>query len=845
MTPLRITTNRFYFTFLLLSLLFLVNCAIAQTEKETLTISGSKALPPFTYLDETNAPKGLLIDYWREYGRVNRKRIIFKLVTWKESIDLVRQEEADLHSGIYFSEKRDAYLDFSEQLPVPIPGRLFVSQKLNVSSIHELGNIPVGVIGGGFSEEFMRQEFPEVQIRLFPTSKKAIEAGFSGKVLAFITDYPTAMYYMHNIGSPDQYQVLDTLYTHHMRAAVKEGNRALLQEVEAGIDRMPTKEVERLLKRWVWGLHVEMIPSWLYPTLAGTIVLLVILFLIVHTRTLKHQVTARTQELKYEIGERKALEATLKQSETTLKESERRLKIAGKVAYDLIYEWDVQTDHLEWFGDIDSLLGYAQGEISRDITAWLSLIHPDDQPKLKGAVDQHRTSTSPIQFDYRIQHKKGHYRYWMDNGLPLLDSTGKPYKWIGVCTDITEQKEMEKQLRVSRDQAERANQAKSEFLAAMSHEIRTPINAILSLCELISRTPLNPKQSSYLSSLHSSSQSLFSLLNNILDFSRIEVGELVLEDSLFSLPELLEKVSRIFLFDAKDSGIHLSWKSSPEIPLQLRGDETHLRQVLINLVGNALKFTEKGSVSFTATLTNSDPKTQTVDILFEIVDTGIGIDEKDRVKLFQPFSQANQSMNRRYGGTGLGLVISQQLVRLMGGEIQLESIPQHGTCIRFGLRFITVDATTSAVNIDNQTQSTSQNIDNTELIKILLVEDDPITQLVTTELLEGAGFHVITANNGNEALKLISENAIEFNLILMDLRMPDMDGMEATRRIRQKEEDGKRVHIQIIGLTADVVTTTITACKQAGMDRVMAKPINPKQLHQAILDCYKSRQKLT
>ncbi|MBF0187306.1 MAG: transporter substrate-binding domain-containing protein [Magnetococcales bacterium] len=834
MARLRITIKRLSFIVPFVSLLFLVNYADAQTGKEPLTISGSKALPPFTYLDETNTPKGLLVDYWLEYGRVNDKQIIFKLVTWKESIDLVRQGKADLHSGIYFSEKRNVFLDFSEQLPVPIPGRLFVSQKLNVSNIHELDNIPVGVIGGGFSEEFMHKEFPDVQIRLFPTSKRAIEAGFSGEILAFITDYPTAMYYMHNIGSPDQYQVLDTLYTHHMRAAVKEGNRALLQEIEAGISRVPTQKVERLLKRWVWGLSVEIIPSWLYPALAGTIVVFSILFMGVHTRTLKHQVAARTQELKQEINDRIVLETNLKKSEATLKESETRLKTAGKVSYDLIYEWNVQTDHLEWFGDIDSLLGYEQGEISREITTWLSLIHPDDQSKLSDAVDHHRTSTKPIQFDYRIRHKDGHYRYWMDNGLPLLDSTGKPYRWVGVCTDITERKEMEEQLRINRDQAEQANQAKSEFLAAMSHEIRTPINSILGLCELMSHTPLNTKQSRYLLSLNTASQSLFSLLNNILDFSRIEAGELALELAPFSLVDLLEEVSQIFICEAQDSGIHLTCESSSEIPSQLLGDETHLRQVLINLVGNALKFTEEGTVTLTATLTHSDPGLQTHDIQFDIVDTGIGIDEAESAELFQPFSQANPSMNRRYGGTGLGLVISQQLVHLMGGNIQLESSPQRGTRVSFSLRFTEAGFTTSTIVTESNNNLESQSIEHATSLSILLVEDEPITQLVTMELLEEAGFQVMTAINGHEALERVVANSID--LILMDLRMPDMDGMEASRRIRQMEQEGVCSHTRIIGLTADVVTTTISACKAAGMDHVLAKPINSKQLHQAILE---------
>ncbi|MBF0588177.1 MAG: transporter substrate-binding domain-containing protein [Magnetococcales bacterium] len=456
-----------------------------------MVISGSKALPPFTYLDQHGKPKGLLIDYWRAYSQQTGTRIRFHLVDWAGSIQQVRDGVANMHSGIYYSEARDKFLDYSEKRLLPIPGRLFVSQKLKANGLQDLGHIAVGVVAGGYSEAFMRKHHPEMTLQNFPNSKALVEAGFGEKILAFISDYPTTMYFMRSMGSPDQYRVLDTLYTLHMRAAVKEGNLALLEKIERGLEKVPDATIEALMKKWIWGIRITRVPSWLYPLLIVVGVLILLGGWMFHTMALRRQVRERTQELEQKMGqleqtERKLRERTrereqkmvqLEQAERKLRESQARFRIAGELSYDLIYEWDVKSDELRWYNDIDTFLGYELGEISQDIGAWLALIHPKDQPSLEKAVYYHRTSTKAIQISYRIRQKDGRFRYWSDKGLPLLDESDKPYRWIGVCTDVTEHREMEDALKKERDKLARyLDLAGSVFVALDLHGVITMIN---------------------------------------------------------------------------------------------------------------------------------------------------------------------------------------------------------------------------------------------------------------------------------------------------------------------------------------------------------------------------------
>jgi PAS domain S-box-containing protein len=399
----------------------------------------------------------------------------------------------------------------------------------------------------------------------------------------------------------------------------------------------------------------------------------------------------------------------------------------------------------------------------------------------------------------------------------------------GLVVDITERKEKEQAEReretakAAREQAEAANRMKSEFLATMSHEIRTPLNGLLGMVELLRRSPLLPQQLEQVDTIHYSGEALLAILNDLLEYSKIEAGKYISEWVDFSPQKLLDSIMLLMSSRATDKGLLLSSSIAPTVPKRLKGDSRCLRQVLLNLIANAIKFTDRGSVQVYVEML-SDTR-----IKCSVSDTGIGIAEAAKVKLFQRFSQADVSIARRFGGTGLGLAICKQLVEGLGGQIGFDSTEGQGSCFWFILPF----AESTAI-------STFTREDNVDLelapLRILLVEDIEINQKVATGLLEQDGHQVTVCASGREALDLLSQSSAAddpFDVVLMDIHMPDMDGMETTRHIRRLPNPVQAA-IPIIALTATVTTAETQRFLAAGMNSVVSKPIERNALRRAL-----------
>jgi signal transduction histidine kinase/CheY-like chemotaxis protein len=365
--------------------------------------------------------------------------------------------------------------------------------------------------------------------------------------------------------------------------------------------------------------------------------------------------------------------------------------------------------------------------------------------------------------------------------------------------------------------AESASTAKSEFLATMSHEIRTPLNGMLGMAQILSRTILDSQQDKYVKTINSSGKSLLTIINDILDFSKIESGKLMLEPTEFYLKEICHDAIQLLMPRANDKKVHLILDYHNHIPKFFYGDTGRIRQVILNLLGNAVKFTSEGSV----TLTVSSEKQQhdIYDLTISVKDTGIGIPEKDQAKLFGVFQQADASTTRKFGGTGLGLAICKKLIELMDGEIGLNSTEAKGSEFWFKIALPEMIHSQKPDNANNIDPSTS-GFDITLEGHILLVEDNQINQLVAQDMIERTGLTVDIAENGIEAIA--SWRKTHYDIILMDCLMPEMDGYEATRQIRLFE---KNTHIPIIALTANVLSSDKQACKDAGMDDFIGKPI--------------------
>jgi two-component system, sensor histidine kinase len=366
--------------------------------------------------------------------------------------------------------------------------------------------------------------------------------------------------------------------------------------------------------------------------------------------------------------------------------------------------------------------------------------------------------------------------------------------------------------------AETAARAESEFLATMSHEIRTPLNGMIGMLQLLDGTPLNLLQRDHVDTLHASADTLLAIVNDILDYSRAEAGEIRLDSGVFDPVELVRRITALFASQAQNKKLVLEVALS-DLPAAMVGDARRLRQILLNLVGNAIKFTEHGAV--TVSLAR---KPDTSWYRFAVTDTGIGITQEAQSRLFRKFSQADSSVTRRFGGTGLGLAICKRFVEAMGGIIGVDSTPGRGACFWFEVELAEAarPAPTAAEAAPSEAACPPQ--------RILLVEDVVLNQKVAAGLLQARGHRVSIANDGNEALALLAEQ--EFDLVFMDLHMPRLDGLAATRQLRQR--DGGQSAIPVIGLTASVLDVDRARCLEAGMDDVITKPFNILSLDRAI-----------
>ncbi|UCV03045.1 ATP-binding protein [Dechloromonas denitrificans] len=383
-------------------------------------------------------------------------------------------------------------------------------------------------------------------------------------------------------------------------------------------------------------------------------------------------------------------------------------------------------------------------------------------------------------------------------------------------------------LRDAMAEARRANRAKSEFLARMSHEIRTPLNAITGLSRMVLESPLEPQQYEYLGQVMESSDALLGIINDVLDYSKIEAGGLTLESRPFSLDKVFQSTGSLFSARARAHGLDLRFVHSGEIPPVLLGDSLRLGQILINLVGNAIKFTPQGEIEVSVRTAAQLPD-QRISLEFAVRDTGIGIPAEQQETLFSPFTQADSSITRRFGGTGLGLAICRQLVELMGGRISLESSPEHGSTFRFTVIFA-LPAEAIAGSPPPAANSTKErNLPRWAGERVLLVEDIAINRTIAVSLLQRVGLSVGIATNGQEALDLLEKE--EFRLVLMDIQMPIMDGLTATRAIRAEP---RLATLPVIAMTAHATVEDQQQTQEAGMNAHLTKPITPQLLYDTL-----------
>jgi len=423
-----------------------------------------------------------------------------------------------------------------------------------------------------------------------------------------------------------------------------------------------------------------------------------------------------------------------------------------------------------------------------------------------------------------------------DGSVVDVETSAGGVTWHGqpavqvLLRDISERIRDEQELRAAKEAAEQATRAKSEFLANMSHEIRTPLNGLFGGLQHLRSQGLNAEQTECVDTALGSGRRLLGILNDILDLSRIEAGRLQLERECFDPTATIEEVVGIFQAGAREKQVDLTWTIDPEMPFVV-GDEGRLRQVLFNLVGNAVKFTEKGEVEICADVASTSQRQDSLVLRFSVRDTGIGIEDTKIRELFTPFTQADGSHTRKYGGSGLGLAIVQRLVELMGGQVCIESAVGQGTRVSFTC--VVTPGREQGVRqkkTGHAVSESSEEVLNDRLLNVLVAEDDRINRLVLERFLTAQGHRVVSVTNGRACLERLEERP--FDVVLMDIQMPEMDGIEVTRHIRGRSD--ARRDTPVVALTAHAMKGDRETFLEAGMNAYLSKPVDFKEIQKVL-----------
>jgi len=520
-----------------------------------------------------------------------------------------------------------------------------------------------------------------------------------------------------------------------------------------------------------------------------------------------------------------------KQAEAALRKSEEEFRALAEAMPQIVWAtradgWNIYFNH-QWVDYTGLTLEESYGH------GWNRPFHPDDQQRAWDAWQRATKYNDSYSLECRLRRADGTYRWWLIRGVPLLDANGTILKWFGTCTDIDDLRQAVEKLKETNFhlsestahgkelaiKAEAAAAAKSEFLGVMSHELRTPLNGVLGFAELLEYTPLDDEQKVFAKTIRSSGEHLLSIVNDILDFSSIENGSLSIQSEPFAIAGLVESSAVAIQQAALDKGIEFRCEVAGGVPDHITGDERRIRQILINLLGNALKFTASGTI-----ILRIAPDKEGRFLEFSVEDTGIGISSGTLGLLFKPFTQADATRIRPFGGTGLGLAISKRLAEAMGGTITVNSTPGKGSNFTFRLP-LQVSASFSKP----ASPVVPCNPDSTPPFGalVLVADDEPNSTVLAGKMLESLGYSAEFAANGDEAVKAFVPG--KYSAILMDMAMPVMDGLDATRKIREIEAPAGG-HVPIIAFTANVMPGDSNRCLAAGMDDFLPKPFKRAEL---------------
>lgn len=514
---------------------------------------------------------------------------------------------------------------------------------------------------------------------------------------------------------------------------------------------------------------------------------------------------------------------------TALKESNTRYELVSLATNDVLWDRNLGTNRISWNDNLYSLFGYQPGDVPADRDWWINNVHPEDrEPILASLRDLLASENNAWSGEYRFRRANGSYAFVFDRSYVVRDGTGKPIRLIGSIQDLTVRKQAELEIERARKAAEAAAQAKTEFLSNMSHEIRTPLNGIMGMLELADQTNLSFEQRDLLAMARESADTLMSVVNDVLDFSKIEADRLELEKAEFDISDAVTEATRTIVIRAHQKQIDLNYYVVPDVPCRVVGDPARLKQVLVNLLGNAVKFTEKGQILLLVEQENSGA--DEICLRFSVTDTGIGIPQEKREAIFHAFSQADNSITRRFGGTGLGLAISSKIVKLMQGRIWVESEMGKGSTFFFTARFDTAPSSNDSRAQRSELQGA----------RVLIAEGHPVSTALARDILASCGAHVVTVASADEALHTLADGSegTAFCLLLCDSLLSDMSGFEL---IKQAKRSSCPLPKTIMMLTPENYPNAVARCRELGIPGHLIKPFKRSELLSAVQQILKGK----
>jgi len=714
-----------------------------------------------------------------------------KTKSWDESINAAKERQCDIFSLAMETKERKKYMNFTTPY-FSIP--LVLVTRPDVTFVDNLGllkNKKIGIVKGYAFNEIYRKKYPNLNI----VDVKNIDDGLTrvskGELFGFVGTIASVGYRFQTeyIGELKISGKFDEKW--ELGVGVRNDDPLLYKIMQKAIESITIKEKQKILNDWI-SIKVENHQDYRLIFFIGFALLSIILIVVLWNRKLS-KINRESQRLQDELNHQKEfLEYILDNALETIVIFENHSCV------------HINQSGVETYGFKDK--NEAVGMSAFDFVA----------PESLELVKRKIMSDYEKPYEMMAVKKDGSTIPIIIRGQNIIRNN-KTLRIVSVI-DLTEVKQKEQQLLDAKERAEEATKLKSEFLANMSHEIRTPMNGILGMVHLTLQTELDTKQKHYLQKIDTSAKNLLGIINDILDFSKVEVGKVSIENVDFDLQTMIEEVMSLISMTTLEKGIRLSLEYDVDVEFSLRGDKLRISQILTNILSNAVKFTQNGSIEIHVS------KNESNQYLFEVCDTGIGLTKEEIAKLFVSFSQADGSTTRKYGGTGLGLSISKQLVELMGGSIWVESKEGIGSCFSFEIPLESASQTLR----QEKREYTLADIQTLYGSNILLTEDNEINQEIILGLLENSGINIDIANNGQEALLLLKEK--KYELILMDIQMPIMDGYETTKRIRKEE-----IEIPIIALTANAMREDIEKTHRAGMNEHLNKPIDVNRLYATLI----------